>query len=143
MGKNVAIQFQECLKSGKIKTASGLAELASKELRVAEGDLQVARDGLKNSRWKWCTIQAYYVMFHAARALLFLKGYRERSHYCLMVAVGHLYENVVPQHLVDDFQTAKIMRENADYEENFSESGARKIVKSAEAFLSFAKGVIK
>lgn len=43
MGKNVAALFQECIKAGKIKTSTGLNELADKELRVAEGDLEVAR----------------------------------------------------------------------------------------------------
>lgn len=142
MGKNIAVQFGECLKAGKIKTSSDLSALISKELRVAEDDLKTATDGIKDSRWKWSTIQSYYVMFHAARALLFIKGYREKSHYCLRIAIDHLYSGVIPKYLIDDFQTAKVMRENADYEENFSETGARKIVKSAEAFLSFAKGVV-
>lgn len=59
------------------------------------------------------------------------------------MAVEHLYKDVIPAHLVEDFQTAKIMRENADYEENFSETGAKKIIKSAESFLSFAKETIQ
>lgn len=43
---------------------------------------------------------------------------------------------------IDAFQTAKIMRENADYEENYSEVGANKLVKAAGDFLKVAKEIL-
>lgn len=70
-------------------------------------------------------------------------GLNELANKELRVAIEHLYEGVIPAHLVEDFQMAKIMRENADHEENFSELGARKVIKSAENFLSFANGIVK
>lgn len=137
MGKEIARRFEECLKKGKLKKISGAKKLCEKELRVAGCDLEAAQGGINNKQWKWSTIQAYYSMFHAARALLFSAGYREKSHHCLRVALEVLFVNTgkIPEKFVDAFQTAKTMRENADYEEDFSETGARKLVSIAEDFL--------
>ena len=50
--------------------------LVLKELDAAQSDLD-ARDSLGGDKFKWTTIQAYYSMFHSARALVYWKGYRE------------------------------------------------------------------
>jgi uncharacterized protein (UPF0332 family) len=36
-------------------------------------------------------IAAYNSAFHSARALLFAEDYTQRSHYCLNIALRHLY----------------------------------------------------
>ncbi|PIR25760.1 MAG: hypothetical protein COX62_02085 [Deltaproteobacteria bacterium CG_4_10_14_0_2_um_filter_43_8] len=142
---NVSEQFEECLKKGHIRIFDEAEMLIKKELKAARDDLRAAKESLEEKRWKWSTIQAYYVMFHTARSLLFAKGYRERQHRCLRIAVAHLYakEGEVFSRFIDDFQLAKQMRENADYESDFSELGARKLVKRAEAFLAYAKKLMK
>ena len=144
MAKAIDDKFAECLKRGKIKLFPSATDLCEKELSVAEDDLEVAVNGLNDRRWKWCTIQAYYSMFHTARALLHDEGYREKSHYCLVIAVESLFVKTgrLPEKFIDAFQNAKVMRENADYNDEFSETGARKLVKIAEAFLAEAKKLI-
>jgi uncharacterized protein (UPF0332 family) len=142
VGKEIALQFQDCLKHNRIRLSADAASFSEKELRVAGNDLGEAEAGLSQSRWKWSTIQAYFSMFHSARALVFKKGYREKSPYCLRVALEYLYAADVPQNLIEDFQTAKIMRENADYEEDFSDIGAKKAVKSAREFFEIAAKIL-
>lgn len=44
---------------------------------------------------------------------------------------------------LDAFHVSKMMRENADYEEEFSAEGARKIVDAAVSFLSAAKSLLR
>jgi uncharacterized protein (UPF0332 family) len=144
MGKKVEAEFQECLRQKKITRFANAAALVKKELRVAKSDLEAARDGLASERWKWSTIQAYYAMFHAARALLSSAGYREKSHHCLRVAVETLFvkEGALAEKHVDALQVARIMRENADYKEEFTEAGARKLVSAAEDFINAAEAVV-
>jgi len=144
MGERIEREFEKCSKEGKIKKISGAKGLSVKELRVAESDLSAAKQGLKSEQWKWCTIQAYYAMFHAARALLYSEGYREKSHYCLRIAVEALFVSTgkISEKFIDALQTAKQMRENADYEENFSEVGAKKLVQLTEEFLEEAKKIL-
>jgi len=140
MGKGINDLFSECLNKGKIKEFSDGPRLVQKELTIAEKDLYVAKQSMKNSNWKWSTIQSYYSMFHTARALIFSRGYREKSHRCLRIAVDFLFVNqgVFSEKFINAFQTAKIMRENADYEENYSEKGARKLITVADEFLETA-----
>lgn len=141
MGESLKQKYDECIKQKRIKLFSDGSKLVEKELRIAKQDVETAKQGLKEERWKWSTIQAYYAMFHAARALLFAKDLGERSHYCLRIALEYHYgENSrFPLELIEAFQTARMMRENADYEETFSKSGAQKLVKIAEAFIARAK----
>ena len=83
-------------------------------------------------------------MFHAARTLLYHKGYREKSHYCLILAMKAFYvsEGVLEMRLVESLQAAKAMREGADYENTFDPKSARALVEQAEEFLEIAEGVI-
>lgn len=143
MGK-IEDAFQKCLADGKIRVFADAQKLVAKQLKIAEDDLGEAREGLARSRWKWSTIQAYYAMFHTARALLYAKGFREKHHRCLRIAVSHLYaaEGDDFQRMIDNFELAKQLRENADYGDDFSENGARKLVASAEKWLEAARGLV-
>jgi uncharacterized protein (UPF0332 family) len=58
-------------------------DMVHKEIEAAQTDLQDAQDSLQQNKFKWATIQSYYSMFHSTRALLFEKGYREKSHFAL------------------------------------------------------------
>ncbi len=102
------------------------------------------RAGYAQQRHKWATIQAYYAMFHAARALIFSRGYREKSHYCLSVALKALFveEGKLDARSVRDFLNAMNLRQAADYEVEFSESGAKALISTAEQFLTKAKLVL-
>ena len=140
MGK-IELEFQNCVSNGKIKPFGDGPKLVGRQLKIAESDLSEAKDGLGRKRWKWSTIQAYYSMFHTARALLYAKSFREHHHRCLRITVSHLYasEDVSFHKLISDFQLAKEMRENADYADDFSENNAKKLVDSASNFLKVAK----
>ena len=84
-------------------------------------------------------------MFHAARALLYAKGYREKSHYCLSVALLELYVDAgeLPLSLVKDFDRAMLLREGADYKGDFSAAGAREVINSAERFIAVANQLLR
>jgi uncharacterized protein (UPF0332 family) len=84
-------------------------------------------------------------MFHAGRALLYIHGYRERSHYCLIVAMRALYveKGLLSHRLVESFQLGKTLRENADYYGEFSKEAAAQLLEDAHEFLEAAKGLIK
>lgn len=140
----MSLEFDKCLKNGKIKPFSQGKALVPKEVNSAQEDLKAARHSLNRQDFKWATIQAYYSMFHAARALLYSRGYRERSHFCLAEAIRTLFveEKLFELRLVEDFRMAIVLRENADYQNDFSQAGAQKVLKSAEEFLEKAKELV-
>ncbi len=137
-------EFKQCLENEKLIPFARGKNLVKKELSVAKNDLSDAKAGYENERYKWSTIQAYYAMFHAARALVYSQGYREKSHYCLAVALRALFvdEGKMDTQLVRDFLNAMNLREAADYEAEFSQSGANAVIVSAEKFIEKAMAIL-
>jgi uncharacterized protein (UPF0332 family) len=137
--------FEKCLKKKRILKQAYVKNLVEDELKAAKGDLERAKKTFADSDYKWATIQAYYSIFHAARALLYAKGYREKSHFCLKVAIQALYvdEGTLDKKYVDDFDTTMLLRETADYKSNFSKEGAESSIKSAQDFLAKAEEILQ
>ncbi len=137
-------EFKQCLENGKIIPFERGKELVGKELDIAGSDLSDAKAGYSNQRYKWATIQAYYAMFHAARALILSRGYREKSHYCLAVALRALFvdEGKLEVQAVRDFINEMSLREAADYEAEFSENGAKAVIAAAEKFIDKAMATL-
>ena len=136
-------EFDDCLKKGKIVVFPPAKKLVAKELKIAEEDLHTALKSLKEKDYKWATIQGYYAMFHAARTLLYHKGYREKSHYCLMLAMKVFYvsEGKLQMRLAESLQMAKSLREGADYDNTFDKNSAVSLVEQAGEFVEAAKQV--
>ena len=136
-------EFEGCLKRGKIREFSEGKSLVSKELKTAESDMARARESFQGGNYKWATIQAYYSMFHSARALLYHKNYKEKSHYCLIVALRTLYVETkqLPVSFIEVIQRAKELREDADYYDEWSEISARELLVKTEEFFERARKI--
>lgn len=116
-------------------------EAVEKELKGAEYDLEKAEASLNEGDSKWATVKAYYSMFHAARALLYNAGYRERSHTALITAIRELYvkSGRLVEEALSDFENAMDLREEADYALTFSDEGARRVIQDANRFITAVK----
>lgn len=138
-------EFRKCLERGKISAFTGGKFLVEKELRIAEEDLVDGKFGLLHGKFKWSLIQGYYSMFHTCRALLYSQGYRERSHHCLYIAINALFaeEEKIEGEFVENFKNAMLLRENADYRANFTESNAALVIEKAGGFLKAAKRLLR
>jgi uncharacterized protein (UPF0332 family) len=84
-------EFNKFLETGKIIVFPRGKELVKKELAVAQSDLYDSKAGFETERYKWSTIQGYYAMFHAARALLYSSNYPAKSHYAFSVALKAIF----------------------------------------------------
>jgi uncharacterized protein (UPF0332 family) len=137
-------EFKQCLENKKITPFERGKELVKKEFLIGESDLLDAKVSFEEKRYKWSTIQAYYTMFHAARALIYSKGFREKSHYCLSVALRALFieEGKLDIQSGRDFLNAMNLREAADYEADFSEAGAKAVIAAAEKFILRARDLV-
>lgn len=133
--------FKRCLEKKNLVKVSIDKNLIEKEIVAAESDLKDSEDVLTLEKYKMATISAYYSMFHAAKALLYSKGYREKSHFCLRTAIKNLFidSNLLESSFLDDYDTAKDLRENADYKSDFSKEGAEQLIAKAKKFLDKVK----
>jgi uncharacterized protein (UPF0332 family) len=137
-------EFNKFLETGKMIVFPRGKELVKKELAVAQNDLDDSKAGFEAERYKWSTIQGYYAMFHAARALLYSRNYREKSHYALSVALKALFveENLLDIRYIRNLLNAMNLRESADYEADFSRDGAEAVIESAEGFILEASSIL-
>ncbi|MBD3271401.1 MAG: HEPN domain-containing protein [Elusimicrobia bacterium] len=137
--------FQEAIRKRRILPFNDGPKVVLKELRSAEEDLHDAKDTFKQERFKWATIQSYYSMFHASRALLYNKKYREKSHIYLGFAIKTLYVDagLLPKEYYDDFIQALSLREMADYKSKFSQQGAERNIQSADKALKLVRSIIR
>jgi len=144
MGKKVNFEFQKGLEKKRILSFSGGRSLIKQELQAAKADLEEAVNRLENNKFKYATIMAYYSMFHSARALIYAKNYREKSHYYLLVAIKALYveEGLLEEDMLNEFHSSMILREDADYHSDFSQEGAESTVSSAKKFLEKVKKLV-
>ena len=141
----MTLEYDDCLRKGKIRSFSRGKSLASKELETSASDFERAKKTNKEGDYKWATIQIYYAMFHSARALLYSRNLREHSHFCLIEAIRTLFVETkqIPLFLLEGFQEAKILREEADYYNRWSKHGCEKLLKIAQEFIERSKAIIE
>lgn len=137
-------EFEDCLRRHKITEYSRGKMLVQKELDISLADLEKARKNLNEKDYKWATIQAYYSMFHSSRALLYNKGYREKSHYCLNIALRVLYVETkkLPANYIEALSHGKRLREDADYYDQWNKISAKELIETAWEYLEKAKKII-
>lgn len=137
--------LKEAIEKRRIILFADGPKLAEKELQTAIEDLQDAKDVLGLGKVKLATVSAYYALFHASRALLYHKKYREKSHIQLARAIKALYidTGLLPQEYYDNFVQALDLREMADYKSNFSQQGAERNIQTAEEAIKSVAPILK
>jgi hypothetical protein len=88
-------ELTRLLRERKLLRIRADRKLVLKEIEGASYDLRRARKSLDDDDAKWAIVKAYYAMFHAARALLFSKGFREKSHRALLAALRELFRSSI------------------------------------------------
>lgn len=134
--------FEHCLELKKLVPIKIDKELGKSELNEALNDLRSAKREFQAKDWKWTTTKSYYAMFHAARALLYLQGLKERrSHFCIIEGIRRLYveKGKLPLRFVEYLEAGKSRREDATYESTYSQEIAQTYLLAAEEFISQAK----
>jgi uncharacterized protein (UPF0332 family) len=139
------IELQKAIEKKRILHFAQGKRQVKKELEEAENDLIEALNRFESGKYKYATITGYYSMFHSARALIYSKGYREKSHYYLLVALNSLFVDagLLSDDLTSEFHDAMVLREDADYHGNFTKEGAEAVLKAAKEFITTAKSILK
>lgn len=144
MAGRISATLQRLLDERKIARMKTDKKILLKEIEGAEHDISRAKITYSEEDYKWATVQAYYCMFHSARALLYSKGFREKSHRALLLAIRELFgtTGLMQNSLIQGFEEAMGLREQADYGLTFGEHSAATIIHDAEKFLEEVKQVL-
>jgi len=79
----ILFDFQNCLKKGLLRKTDPSKNKATKSIEASLKWLEEAEKNLKSDALKSSLLSAYLAVFHSARSILFLDGYREKSHACI------------------------------------------------------------
>lgn len=140
--EHVERRFENCLKNHNLVEIQCDKDFLKTEVDAADKDLKAIKIMMKEKLWKQSIHSAYYVVFQLARALVCKQGFREKkSHYCLGVALEHLYAKQVNFSRI--FKTLQGLREEADYDNNYSKDSADFALSKALEFRKMAKSVLK
>ncbi|MCX6667944.1 MAG: HEPN domain-containing protein [Euryarchaeota archaeon] len=137
-------EFERCIKEHHLLKIKATKEMIDKEITSAEYDFLRSKESIRDEDYKWASVQAYYSMFHAAKALVLKKGYREKSHYCLIVAIRELYvkDDIMNGELADTLELCMHLRHDADYGLIYDKESAETAIRYAQQFLSVAKKLL-
>ena len=131
------MNIQICLDKKYLVKSEPDKELSEKELNEARYDLDKAIKAFEDEDYKWCIVKCYYVMFHAAKSILFRLGYIEKKHIAILIVLEDLNrKGKIENRFIIDYKAAMSAREDADYHYSYSKE-------IAEYELSIAKEFVK
>jgi len=130
--------LEDCLREGLLRRVPPSPQGAEGSIRAARRWLEEAERGLRAGANSSSVLASYLSMFHSARAILYIDGYREKSHYCVArhldrhVAAGRLEERWVD--LLDHYRE---QRHESQYRFNFvvTETDAEASLAASEQFV--------
>jgi len=138
-------RIDDLLQKGKLKRAAISEEMYIKECGISEKDLESAAKSFDDENYKWATIQAYYAVFHAVRALVYKSGYREESHAAMKTAFKELYidNGLMPKKVYSVLERGMDLREMADYKETYSKNGAEALITGAREVVAEVRKILE
>lgn len=132
------LSYEECLRQGLLRRMPPSRDKASQSIQKAQRWLAEARQTLTSGASGAAVLAAYLAMFHAARALLFRDGFREKSHACVARYLDrYVKQGLLEQQWVDLLDHSRETRHDDQYDLSFISSAedAHQAVQSAGAFL--------
>jgi uncharacterized protein (UPF0332 family) len=132
--------FERCIAEKRLVKVEISSGMIKKELESADYDYGRAMDSLNEKDAKWASVQAYYSIFHAAKALVLSKGYREKGHACLQIALRELFPE--EKDLARDLEMCMDLRHGADYASKYDAESAGIAVRKAGTSLERARELL-
>jgi len=120
-------------------------KLAEQEIKSSQERLEAAEILLKNGKIVDSISRAYYAMFHAARALLYLYGIEPRTHEGVIREFSRIIteEKLMDKKFGRNLRQAFEMRESSDYRVGviFEEEDAKDVLEKAKEFMMQIKKI--
>lgn len=136
------MKLDDCFRRGFLKRITPDMENARRSIELSMSHIEDADENLRIHRYRVVIVSSYTAMFHAARALLFKDGIKERSHECVPKYLKEKYKDMGMYANVLD--TYRRFRHSAIYglDVVLDEDEARTALNSAKEFLNIVKSII-
>jgi uncharacterized protein (UPF0332 family) len=128
------MNLKKCFKEGLLRKTRPSKQYAKKSINTSISYIEDAKDNLKMKNYNLVIFCSYTAMFHAARALLFRDGVKERSHICIVAYLKETYPDL--KRLANQLDSYRRNRHNTLYALDIliSNVEASQAIKDAEFF---------
>ncbi len=109
------MNIQDCIERSLLKSDSPDLEKSRRSIETAMHKIEIAEKELKAEIYENALTTAYSAMFHAARALLYKDGFKERSHFALCVFVNEKYGSVLEKRFLYAINSLREKRHEVMY----------------------------
>ena len=137
------MNLDECIEKRLLSKTDPDLRKAKKSISASERKIQLAKAELKSELYESCFLSAYSAMFHAARAILFKDGFKEKSHYAIYIFLSEKYSGKIEEKYFNEFNNLRIGRHNLMYgldePQETSELEAIETIKLVECFIKISK----
>lgn len=136
------MKLDECLRRGLLKRIPVDNENALRSLELSKSNIEDAAENLRIRRYRVVVVSSYTAMFHAARAILFRDGVKERSHECIPIYIKESYPQL--ERIANTLDAYRRFRHNAIYglDLTLDETEARAALDSARELLEEVRKIM-
>ncbi|MFH1752271.1 MAG: HEPN domain-containing protein [archaeon] len=137
------IDFKECIEKGLLKKIPASRDNALQSIIKAKELLQEAKEHLKDYYINSAIVISYLALFHAARAILFKEGFREKSHECIIQYLKEKHPEIESIYIAK-LEKYKNERNKTQYNIYYkpNEEDAEKMVEFAEEFIQEIEEIV-
>jgi Uncharacterized conserved protein related to C-terminal domain of eukaryotic chaperone, SACSIN len=137
------MKVEECFKEGLLRKVEPSADKVKRSLGASKGYIENAKDNLKMKNYGLVIFCAYTSMFHAARAILFRDGVKERSHICIVSYLQEKYPEI--KNLANMLDSYRKSRHTSLYSLDYliDEKDAKEAIKDAEIFMKNIREIVE
>ena len=132
------LSYDECLSKGLLRKIPPSKEQGKRSFEKAQRWFDEANAILGSKAFNSSVSAAYLTMFHSSRAILFLDGFREKSHVCVARYLAqYVQRGKLEQEWVDLLDYHREIRHEDQYDLGFfaTEEDAKKALGSATKFM--------
>jgi len=143
----MSFNYNDCMREGLLRKIPPSKDKAAQSLKKAREWLKEAENSLKGNAFNSSILASYMVMFHAARTILFLDGFREKSHACVARYLEEKYVKTgkLDKKWVELLDHNREIRHNDQYDLSFfsTKGEAENALKSANDFFTAMEALFK
>ncbi|MEW6748848.1 MAG: HEPN domain-containing protein [Candidatus Micrarchaeota archaeon] len=138
------MSLDELFREGHLKKIAPSRERAEKSIEVARRYLHEARKNLEIDISDLAVIASYSSVFHAARAILFVDGIAERSHFAIYAYLKEKHKDF-GEGLINAFDVYRKLRHSVAYglDTQVGKEDAKGIIEFADEFIGKVKDYLK
>ncbi|MCJ7573378.1 HEPN domain-containing protein [Candidatus Bathyarchaeota archaeon] len=136
------MKLDECFRRGLLKRIQPDHENALRSLDLSTANIEDAAENLRIRRYRVVIVSSYTAMFHAARAILFRDGVKERSHECIPIYLNERYPEL--ERIANTLDSYRRFRHNVIYglDMTLNETEARAALDSARELLEEVRKIM-